>query len=72
MAAPTPAVQRVTSTSTIGASGAIVPAYVVTFTVGIDGPFTLTVPADQFTAAHVQQQMQAVAAELAQLPRQVG
>ena len=69
MAPLTAVVQRVTGSTTISPAGAIIPAYTVTFAVGPDGPFTLTIPASEFTAAAVQQKIAAFAAELGQLPR---
>lgn len=72
MADAKPLITKVVQSATIGANGQVQNAYTVTFTVGSDGPFTLSVPANQFTAAHVQQQIQAFVAELAQLPRAEG
>jgi hypothetical protein len=49
-------------------AGTLVRGYNVVFTVGAQGPFTLQIAADQFTAAEVNKRVQAFAAELAQIP----
>ena len=41
--------------------------YLGAFTVGDQGPFTITIPGDQFSAAAVQKAMQAVADEINKL-----
>jgi hypothetical protein len=49
-------------------NGTLTRGYNVVFTVGTQGPFTLQISADQFSAAEVNKRTQAFAAELAQIP----
>ncbi len=62
-----PTVISIKQTNTLGTTGNLQVQYVVQFSVGPHGPFTITVPADQFTAANVQAEMNKIAAEVAQL-----
>lgn len=65
-----PLVTKITQTSIVGANGAIVAGFNVAFMVGTQGPFSLQIPADQFTAAEVNKRLAAFVAELAQIPMQ--
>lgn len=66
----TPKVSIVRQTTIQQANGALKAGYAVTFMVGAQGPFTIQVPAEQFTSAEVIKQMEAFAQQLAQLPMQ--
>lgn len=64
----TPKVSKIVQTTFVDAKGSLVTGYAVTFTVGTQGPFTLTIPQAEFTAAEVNKRTTAFAAELAQIP----
>ena len=49
-------------------TGKLIRGFTVSYNVGTQGPFTLQIPADQFTAAEVLKRTSAFAAELAQIP----
>ena len=50
--------------TTIAPNGSISSNYTVQFMVGEDGPFLVTIPADQFNADNVRKAMKAVADEV--------
>lgn len=62
-------VTKVLQTSITQPNGTQLTSYNVSFTIGKHGPFTIQVPAAQFTAAHVQQQLADFAATINALPQ---
>jgi hypothetical protein len=64
-----PTVSRVTSEVRIPLSGPPLRYFRVDFVVGTHGPFTVSIPAEQFTAARVKEEMDKVAATINQLPQ---
>lgn len=68
MSTPTTSVTRVTENITIGANGQQSRSYLIQFTVGSNGPFTVTIPQDQFNPDAVKKAMQAVADTISKLP----
>lgn len=65
-----PLVTKITQTNFVDPAGNIQLGYAVVFTVGTQGPFTITVPQDKFSAAEVNRRTQDFATELAQIPMQ--
>jgi hypothetical protein len=49
-------------------AGTLARGFNVVFSVGSQGPFTIQIPAEQFSAAEVNKRTQTFAAELAQIP----
>lgn len=62
-----PMVQRVQQQTTFDSNNRPVTTYAVTFMVGEHGPFVISVPDSEFTAAKVQQKLATFAAEVNQL-----
>lgn len=62
-----PTLQHVTQTNVFETNGTIQRTFVVTFTVGPHGPFTIQIPANDFNAQHVKEAMQKVATEIDQI-----
>lgn len=63
-----PVFQRVQQLNTLQTDGSLQKNYVITFMVGTQGPFTETIPGNEFNAANVQAAMQKIADEINQLP----
>lgn len=63
----TPKVTMVKQNTTFTATGDVVRTFLVTYTIGDHGPFSLTVPAAEFKAPHVRELMQATADTIGQL-----
>ena len=61
---PTAVVNRVTETTSFTSQGTVTRAYNVQFSVGEHGPFTITVPAEQFNPEKVKAEIAAVAATI--------
>ena len=62
-----PNIVNVSQTSSLDAQGNVLPQVVVTYKVGMHGPFTAVFPAADFTAAAAQQVMNARASDINQL-----
>lgn len=62
-----PKVTVIREQNTFNTAGTLQKSYIVSFDVGTHGPFTVTVPGDQFNAANVQKRMQEVADQINQL-----
>jgi len=62
-------VSRVTTEVRIPVFGPAQRLMRVDYMVGTHGPFTLSIPAEQFTAARVKEEMDKIAATINQLPQ---
>lgn len=62
-----PTVTRVQQVTSFNPTGQATNSYVVTYSVGEHGPFTITIPADQFTPATVKAEMDRTVATIQQL-----
>lgn len=66
--APKVLVMRIQEAFLPTTAGTLTRGYNVVFSVGSQGPFTLQIAAEQFSAAEVNKRVNAFAAELAQIP----
>lgn len=64
---PKAVITRITQSSNIGPKGQLTPTYIVQFSVGDHGPFTITVTQDDFKVATVQQRLADFAAAIGTL-----
>lgn len=64
MATPQPVIQTIKELTTINTTGQTMRSYNVSFMVGSQGPFTLTIPGSQFNAKEVQARVKTFAAEI--------
>lgn len=62
-----PTVVRISQQNTFSQNGVLSLSYLVTFSVGANGPFTVQIPAAEFTAQNVKAAMQKVADQINQL-----
>lgn len=67
MSPPTPVVNFIRELITTTPEGKLTRTYVVNYTVGSDGPFTIQVPQEQFTAKNIKAKMDEFAAKIAEL-----
>lgn len=67
MPAIAPTVKHVVEQSTIDAAGKVIRRYSVQFMVGDQGPYTITVPENEFNAKAVKDKMDAFAKEITAL-----
>jgi hypothetical protein len=64
-----PKIVTVTQANTLDPRGRLKITYVVMFTVGNDGPFSVQIPAEEFNAPNIAAKMDAIAKEINSLPR---
>jgi len=60
-------IARITQSSAIGPNNTLIPSYVVQFSVGTHGPFTMTFSQADFTVPNVQKALTDFATQLATL-----
>lgn len=65
-----PIAQRIYQSTTQSATGQLVASYTVQFVVGPHGPFTIEIPASEFSAEAVQKRMADFAAQVNQIPQE--